>query len=106
MKNARPASPTVALIVPVILALFAPLAPAAVPRWIAAAEGETPEYPDYPLWVSIEEAAPNGYLRWELLPPSTHDRYRWMLESNAIESPGPSSRSTNPICTWRLPEIT
>jgi hypothetical protein len=67
---------------PVILALFAPLAPAAVPPWIAAAEDETT---DYPLWISIEEAAPNGYLRWELLPPSTFDRYRWMLGATAIE---------------------
>ena len=36
---------------------------------------------------------------------SFQSRCGW-VESNAIESPGPSSRSVNPICTFSVPEIT
>lgn len=88
--------------VPAIFALFAPLAPAAVPRWIAAPEDQGT---DNPLWVSIDEAAPNGYLRWELLVPSMQDLYRQVLEQNAAEAePENAAADPNEGCAaWTHP---
>jgi hypothetical protein len=65
--------------VAVSLSLAAPSA-AEVPAWIAAPDTEET---GRPLWVSAEEAAPNGFLRWELFDPPQQEFFRGLLVANA-----------------------
>lgn len=51
----------------VLIALFPLTAMAGVPAWIGAKDGGPP------LWVSADEAAPDGQLRQELLPEASRD---------------------------------
>ncbi len=64
------------------MALASPLASptaAEVPDWIASTRTEEE---GRPVWVSAEEAAPNGFLRWDLFDGAQQDQYRRLLEQS------------------------
>lgn len=83
MNVHRPIRTAAAFMVPAILVLLAPSATSEVPAWIAAPGAEETALP---LWISIEEAAPNGSLRWEVLTPDRQRWYRKNLRQNAVAS--------------------
>lgn len=90
-----------------VVILFSPFTSqtaAEVPDWIA---GSDTEQTGRPLWVSIDEAAPNGYLRWDLFEPSIQDSLRQSLEEQAPMPSGSVNGTEQKGCTtWLVPSGT
>lgn len=81
-----------------LASLLASQTSAEVPHWIATSETEEA---GRPLWVSAEEAAPNGFLRWELFLPEQQTWLRENLELNArARSEAAPDGSDEPCITW------
>ncbi|MEM7480861.1 MAG: hypothetical protein AAF481_06780 [Acidobacteriota bacterium] len=97
MNRSRILSLSLAL---VLLAATPVALSAEIPAWIG---GEYAEETGRPLWVSLEEAAPNGEMNWDLLPAGTQSSLKRELDrSRRLYETKGKSPAEDPCMTYLI----